>query len=182
MAGDPLAKVKTGDQARLPAEAFNAFADSARQSRQHANDVGRAAALPDMGLQQMLVQSQTADHLICHRLDSAGLSGGVEQWDEGSVDVYVRKPPTLQRTRYDGLTIAGKSYSYSSNSVRTVTSGDTTERQQITEDYLSGFTVIYAALCNAMEATDPDDTSSERTPLVDINLDGRAWAMVEDDS
>jgi len=183
---DPLRKVSPGDRLSIPASTFNAFVDAARYVRNRQTDqYGRTSAL-DFALQQMVVKSVQPDHLICRRLKPNG--------EEGSLDVYVLKPWTLRRTPFDGLTIGEKTYTYHSNTARTVTRGDSededaeSEYQRITPDYATidngdGIDcVIFAAMTDVLGQLDPEDVySDEHTLLVDVNVDGRAWAVSEEE-
>jgi hypothetical protein len=134
--------------------------------------LGGSPAALDFALQQMVVQSVGPDHLVCRRLEPDG--------SVGVLDVYVLKPWTLRQTPFDGQTINSKTYEYQDNATRTVTQGSEEETQAITPDYTVD-DVIFAALTNVLGQLDPEDVyEPDRTVLVDVNVDGRAWAVMED--
>ena len=135
-------------------------------------DIGRRPSAPDYALQQMVVKLVEADHLVCRRL---GPDGG-----EGELDVCVLKPWTLRRTPFDGQAIGGKTYEYTDNTTRIVSMDDESENQAITPDYEIDC-IIFAAITDVLGQLDPEDVySPERTVLVDVNVDGRAWAVAEE--
>ena len=79
-------------------------------------------------------------------------------------------------------TIGGKRYEYTGNTARTVSMGEDSESQAITPDYETGC-VIFAAMTDVLGQLDPEDVySPERTVLVDVNVDGRAWAVAEEET
>lgn len=86
----------------------------------------------------------------------------------GDVDISVLKPWTLRRTPFDGLTVNGVSYAYAGADVRVATSGDDSETQYITQDYFIG-AVIYV-----------QETNEPGADVIDVNVDGRAWAKGDD--
>lgn len=90
-------------------------------------------------------------------------AGGLEA---GTVDITVLKPWTLRRTPFDGETVDGIDYTYSSAVEREATDGETTETQQVTPDYFVG-AVIYVVAVN-----------EDQADVIDANVDGRAWAVV----
>lgn len=112
-------------------------------------------------LQQFILVTVNDDTLTCHTWDGT---------TEGTDNITVAKPHALRKTEWDGLTIAGITYTYASAIERTASNGsDPDEDQQITPDYIEGTTVIYAARCIT--------TGIAGVILVDVNADGRAWAL-----
>jgi hypothetical protein len=169
---DALKKVSPGQRLNIPARSYNAFIDAARFARDRQTDIGGGPVAPPFALQRLAVQSVGADHLVCRHLEPDG--------SVGTVDVFAAKPWTLRRTPFDGQTIDGKSFVYSDNATRTVTKDAQEETQAITPDYAVD-DVIFAAVTDVLGQIDPEDVYDPgRTVLVDANVDGRAWAVVED--
>lgn len=93
---------------------------------------------------------------------------------EGDEDVFIAKPPSLQRSTLDGKTRAGISYVYTGNVSRTATrTNGATEKQVVVDVYWIGDVII---------ATSPIKRGTgvvvEGVPLVwmDDNRAGRAFA------
>ena len=87
--------------------------------------------------------------------------------------ITVAKPPSLQRTPFDGKTINGVYYSYIDNQTRTATNATAQETQTISPSYdgSTGYSpgnVVYARW--ASNGTDVDDVG-----YIDVNVDARAW-------
>tara|TARA_R110002051_G_scaffold212810_1_gene277862 strand:+ start:248 stop:919 length:672 start_codon:yes stop_codon:yes gene_type:complete len=87
--------------------------------------------------------------------------------------ITVAKPPSLQRTPFDGKTINGVLYSYIDNQTRTATSSTATETQAISPSYdgSTGYSpgdVVYTRWVS--NGTDVEDVL-----YIDINVDARAW-------
>jgi hypothetical protein len=175
---DAFKKVSPGQRLNIPAEAYNAFVDAARYARDRQADMGGRPSALDFALQQMIVKSVAADHLVCRRLEPDGRDNdGNDMYSEGALDVCVLKPWTLRRTPFDGETIGGKTYEYQDNATRTVTEDEESENQAITPDYETDC-VIFAAMTDVRGQLDPEDVYEPgRTVLVDVNVDGRAWAV-----
>lgn len=112
---------------------------------------------------QMQIQSDQGDYLICRSLDAAG--------NVGTGDIFVLKPWILRRTPFDGLTVNGTAYVYSSNGERLA---DGTETQKITQDYFAGAEITAIPLGLVIEiATDVF------AQLIDMNDSARAWCEPE---
>jgi uncharacterized protein YodC (DUF2158 family) len=96
----------------------------------------------------------------------------------GTVDVFVAKPPLLQRTPYDGVTENGVTYAYSTSTQRTATPGGT---QTVTPPWnLPDTTVTPNYPGDVVEvAYDPSTglTDPNNNPVVwrDTNDGGRTW-------
>jgi hypothetical protein len=171
--GSAFRKVSPGQRLSIPAGAYNAFVDAARYARDRQADLGGRPSAVDFALQQMIVKSVEPDHLVCRRLEPDG--------SIGILDVCVLKPWTLRRTPFDGQTVGGKTYEYQDNAARTVTQDEESENQAITPDYETDC-VIFAAMTDVRGQLDPEDVfSPNRTVLVDVNVDGRAWAVFEEE-
>lgn len=109
-------------------------------------------------------------------------------WDgttDGTTDIYIAKPFKLRETltgeTIDNIAVA---YSYSSSgfdtylirTARATISGQvTSEKQIVVPRYLVG-DKIYAMPCSAAVITASDGLSIGTITLIDINVDGRAWA------
>jgi hypothetical protein len=177
---DAFTKVSPGQRLEIPATAYNAFVDAARFARDRQAGMGVRPSPLAYAFQQMVVKSVEPDHLVCRRLEPDGRDDdGNDIYSEGALDVCVLKPWTLRRTPFDGETIDEKSYEYQDNETRTVTRDDEEENQAITPDYETGC-VIFAAMTDVRGQLDPEDVyEPHRTVLVDVNVDGRAWAVFE---
>jgi hypothetical protein len=118
-------------------------------------------------LQQMVVVSDEGDYLECHNLNALGV--------EGTQTIYVLKPWYLRRSPFDGETVGGYSYVYSSNYERARTEDDSTasEELQIIDPLYFEDCVIYAAKMNLSVEVDTDIFSS----WIDVNLDARRWIL-----
>ena len=180
--GDAFKKVAPGQRLKISAGAYNAFVDSARYARDRQADLGGRPSALDFALQQMIVKSVEADHLVCRRLEQNGRDDdGNDLYGEGALDVCVLKPWTLRRSPFDGKTIGGKAYEYQDNATRAVTKDEESENQAITPDYETDC-VIFAAITDVRGQLDPEDVFlPHRTVLVDVNVDGRAWAVFEEE-
>ena len=126
----------------------------------------------DGTLQRGLLNSVEADHYV---LDNVGSSG----------TVVVAKPYELQKTPFDGNTIAyvdengssyNASYAYTTGAAtlravkRTVTVASYVETQTIVPIYKPGFHyVFYGTVANGTGVAAAPD-------FIDVNADGRAWA------
>lgn len=113
---------------------------------------------------QFRVKSVYADLLVCRTWDGA---------DEGGEDVLVAKPYLLRRSPFDGQTRDGISYAYTSHFERTATLDEETEDQVIVPSYVED-DLIYG-ISNIEGGTNV--TNAE---FLDINADGRAWALGDD--
>ncbi|MDR1611882.1 MAG: hypothetical protein LBT97_03755 [Planctomycetota bacterium] len=182
--GDAFRKVSPGQRLSISAGAYNAFVDAARYARDRQADLGGRPSAFDFALQQMVVKStRFPDHLECRRLTHSGRdSNDNDKYAEGEFNVYVLKPWALRCTPFDGKTINGMIYRYNGNMIRTVwnADGNGSEVQIITPNYEINC-IIYAAMADIRGQLDPEDVSSPyRTVLVDVNVDGRAWATTGD--
>jgi len=92
--------------------------------------------------------------------------------DANAATVYVAKPYELRRTPFDGETISGITYTYTSESEREATDGVDTETQFITPNYVVG-NEIYAA--KVQGDTGVDDPTPTAIVYIELNQ-GRAWA------
>ena len=98
-----------------------------------------------------------------------------EKPGDASVVVYVAKPPSLQRTPFDGETIGGVTYTYSTDTTRTADDGVTSEDQIVTEDYLVGGDVY--ALGPSVDGTGVVTEGGSPVVVSYIQIaETRAWA------
>jgi len=114
---------------------------------------------------QLVIVSVEDDHLVCHSWDGE---------TAGNTDILVAKPYLLRRTPFDGGERDGVSYDYTSSIQRTATKDATTETQVIVPTYVAD-DVIYAARFTD-GGTDVVDDDYQRVSMIDMNVDGRAWA------
>jgi hypothetical protein len=133
---------------------------------------GKAHAPParKAGLEavRMRVQSVSEDHLVCRTW-----KGG----ESGTVDILVAKPWELRKTGWDGQTIDGITYTYSSGTARSATDGVDTENQVITSPYtVSGGYVDIVAIRYFQGGTDVT-VANKAVEWLDLNLAARAWAV-----
>jgi hypothetical protein len=142
-------------------------------------DTERSRSTP---IRQFLVNSIQNDFYTCFEWD--GSSPGNEQ-------VYVARPFEHRVSNFNGRTIAYNSdgdafsatYAYSSATRRTKTIAGVAETQVLVPLFKTGFSVIYA-----IEVSDPltsgasfqtiTDPNGAPITLLDLNVDGRAWAEV----
>jgi hypothetical protein len=88
--------------------------------------------------------------------------------------VYIAKPYELRRSPFDGETISGVTYSYTSNSERDASDGVDTETQFITPNYVAG-AEIYATTPNGGTGVVTEGMSPVAVTYLEMNQ-GRAWA------
>ncbi len=102
---------------------------------------------------------------------------------------YVAKPYLLRRSPFDtsagfsGSGWNGNAYVYTSGYTRTATNGGNSETQAIVPAYVAG-DMIFATVPDSTGATLPAGTAATAgttqtataIPLLDLNVDGRAWA------
>lgn len=109
------------------------------------------------GIRLLTYRSSSGDSMIC--------------WDANSQNITVAKPYLLRRTPFDGLTRSGISYAYSSDIARTATLDATTESQVIVPSFVTGDLLFVADEISG-------GTGVDGVSLIDLNVDGRAWAQV----
>lgn len=92
--------------------------------------------------------------------------------DADSNTVYVAKPYELRRTPFDGETIGGVTYTYTSASEREATDGVDTETQFITPAYVVGAEIFAIKVQGntGVQTAEPADIL-----YIEMNQ-GRAWA------
>lgn len=128
--------------------------------------VGKTYISPASGdgkVKQAIIKAIHGDYLIVHSYDTDLV--------EGSTDIYVMKPWTLRRTPFDGLTILGTTYTYTTDVTRTAVNSPTTENQYTTPDYVIG-NIIYIVPTDIILDLGTGLTAT----MIDVNVDGRAWA------
>jgi len=114
------------------------------------------------------------DHLICRRL---------EDIDDSEEDIKVIKSETTRKSAFDGKTIDGKSFSYSSRNVRIVDDGEDAEQQEIIPPYVekdSSYdgSEIIAAKVNVDDIDVSDDVKEDASH---IEVTNRNWGRIEEE-
>lgn len=124
-------------------------------------DTGQAGAT----VSRFKVQAIHTDYLTCRSWDGTTL---------GSIDVNIAMPWDLRRTPFDGQTVNGVTYTYTTDIQRTATDGTNTETHVITPPYFAD-AEIYAArgLVGGAGVT----VDGAALAWIDLNLAGRAWAV-----
>jgi hypothetical protein len=90
--------------------------------------------------------------------------------------VYVAKPYEIRQTPFDGMTIGGVTYTYTSASERVATGGFDEETQFITPSY-----VVDAEIFAVKVRGETGVETAEPAPILYIELNqGRAWAYDPD--
>jgi len=108
------------------------------------------------------------DYLVCNPYDAAG--------NPTTAVVYVMRPYSIRRTPFDGLTVGGVSYAYSSN-VRRVATAAVIETQYITPDLNDGDVIYAVRLKESFPLTIGGTTNWH-----DLNVDAREWAHLPNSS
>lgn len=121
-----------------------------------------AVDLTDALTQLMQVQSESDDTIVC------------TVWPAAGIPIVVAKPPHLQRTTYDGQTVDGKTYAYSSQTERTVTTDDEEYTETINEEYSPGVSLILAA-----QPID-GETNVDSASWIDLNLAARRFVREDE--
>jgi hypothetical protein len=127
-----------------------------------------AAAEAGSKVQQFKLKEVFGDYIRCHSWDGT---------TEGQPDVFIAKPFRLRRDPFDQQTIVfddyTASFSYTNNTKRTSTIDGVAEEQVVVPHYKPDLDIIYAIDCDGLAITTNDD---EPISMIDLNLDGRAWA------
>lgn len=90
--------------------------------------------------------------------------------------VAVAKPHLLQRSTFDGLTINGVTYAYSSSTVRTATSSEGTVTQTVSPEYYANEVISCARSFTVIaDHTGLRDDDGAPIEWVDVNSSGRLW-------
>lgn len=125
-------------------------------------------------LQWLRVNAVRANYYVCHSWDGS---------TEGSDPIYVARPfnhrNSIASETIDGVAI---SYSYTSTTGRiasfTIDSVGYTETQIMVPWFISTTTTIAATTLATGIVTASPDTTDIPISLIDLNIDGRAWAAV----
>ncbi len=118
--------------------------------------------------------SMGQDHIVCREWD--GVTPGTQ-------DVLIAKPYKL-RYSITHQDIGGVGVDYSSYSLtgqtRLATGGTDTETQIIVDRYLVDDLIFAISATTLVEVTtgSPPDEVTQKLGLLDLNVDGRAWAAV----
>lgn len=136
-------------------------------------------------IQQLLLKSIENDFYTCRSWNGE---------TEGTVDIYVARPFGHRLSNFNGQSIAWSSdgdsftatYSYESATKRTKTINGIAETQVLVPYFKSDFDLIYAITvkepitirsgASYARLLDPDDRPIK---LLDLNVEGRAWAKLE---
>ena len=123
-------------------------------------------------IRPLVILSVEIDHLITRSYDFATAV-------VGSVDILVALPWLLRRTPFDLVTVAGITYTYSTNIQRLADDGTTTETQVIVPNYQGQDSpydgdIIFAA--SGIQGGTGVTVSGQPLSLLDLNVGGRAWA------
>lgn len=105
------------------------------------------------------------DHLVCNTWDGTAAGSGA---------VLIAKPYLLRRTPFHGKTRDGITYSYAAAQSRTATLGADSENQVVVPNYVAGDVIYAADVASKGGAGVAVDGRTVR--LLDMNVDGRAWA------
>jgi len=126
-------------------------------------------------VRQYLFVSEEEDRILCRRLKD----GSTFQDGSDPLDVLISKPHTARRSIWEDEEINGISYVYpveENHSLRIATRvGEDPEKnppvyQRWVPPYIPDFSIIYAVEVE-------DGTEVGATTLIDMNVDGRAWAV-----
>lgn len=119
------------------------------------------------------VKSVGPDHLVCRTFNHGTSS-------EGTVDIDVAKSPELRRFLFDTLTINGLTYTYISNTERSVTDGTVTELQKIKPDYIDPGSPVVRQLIFAITPVTGQTgvTTAQEVIWQDLDVDSRKWVVV----
>lgn len=124
----------------------------------------REARPPRLGLYQVLVKTIDDNVLTCVYYDGT---------TEGQT-IYVAMPHELRRAAWEGQTVSGVTYTYSSSQTRSATDGVDTITEVITPLYVADYTRLIVARVDNLE--DLTDGSSNVADFMDLNAGGRQWA------
>lgn|SRR5205809_858770 len=175
-----LEEIRDFNLANVPVQSFNTR--TTRTSRGTAITTNRTSpATEPEKIKQYLLIAVHEDHLNCYEMLRDGY---------GTELVYIAKPHGLRKSPWDNHTVDGEVYEVDDDdsTKRTASTGGATEAQRVVPYYVEGFSVIYAAeigdSLNLQVETDPGDpdaippieATEEEITLVDLNVDGRAWA------
>lgn len=116
------------------------------------------------------------------------------EWDgttAGTEEIYVARVQEHRVSEFNGRTVAysqdgdsfSATYAYTSATKRTKTISGTAETQRIVPYLKDGFTIIYAIeigfpITAGASNTPITDPNGDPITLLDLNVDGRAWAKV----
>jgi hypothetical protein len=175
-----LEEIRDFNLANVPVQSFNTR--TTRTSRGTAITTNRTSpATEPEKIKQYVLIAVHEDHLNCYELTEQGLQTEL---------IYIAKPHGLRKTPWHNQTIDGETYTFdpTDSTKRTAATGGATEAQRVVPYYVESFSVIYAAeigeSINLQVETDPGDPGAippispteEEITLIDLNVDGRAWA------
>lgn len=122
---------------------------------------GQGAAAHATLLRPFRYKSHDGEHLVCRAFD-----GDVE----GAVDVLVGLPYTLRQL----ASRAGLDFTYSSPFAREADDGSETEDQVLVPSYEVNDVIYAARVLGGTQLVDDDDYV---VAFIDVNVDGRQWAV-----
>lgn len=125
---------------------------------------GEPPRLNDLAGRRFKVTAIHGDYLTCRTWDGA---------TQGNADVLVARPWDLQRTPFDGQTVNGVTYTFTSDVERSATDGVTTEVHVVTPPYFVGCEIRAFMHIQSSGLT----VGSVTVYWEDINVAGRAWAV-----
>lgn len=117
------------------------------------------------GTQQVRLISVDDDYLVCKTLDNS--------LNLGSEELRVAKSYKLRRSPFDGETLNGLTFNYTSSVQRTVTTTlGSSQTQYVIPAYRAGTDILYITT----SMTSVEDDLGDFCKYIDLNTDGRGWA------
>lgn len=164
-ASDQKARLFRRGQRTIPARQINQLVEGINKPLVGVNSLKQSDVLPKGGssVSVFYFVSDEGDYLICE--------------DESENQILVAKPYELRRTPFDGETVNGISYTYTSNSERSADDGEDQEDQFITPDYVAGGE-IYATKPKKGTGVETDDEPPAKVKYLEVDQ-GRTWATPE---
>jgi len=153
----------------IPAAQLNQLVDSVTRLTVGTNKAKQLrpgkTAVPWFTVHRLSLVAIYGDYLACETLGYT------------PVTINVAKPPQLQRTPFDGETVNGVTYTYSTDTTRTADDGVETEDQVVTEDYVIGGDIY--ALGPIVNGTGVVTEGGSPVAVAYIQIaESRAWAKV----
>jgi len=109
-----------------------------------------------------LLKENGDDTIVCQLLDNAGTEIGT---------VVVARPPDLQRTRIDGQTVNGVTFTWTGQDALQATDGSDTEDWRVTPDYIEDYDILFIS-------QPPGGTGLPGIVWQDNNVNSRVWAVL----
>jgi hypothetical protein len=137
----------------------------------------------DSTIRQYRIKSIQNDFYTCRTWNGS---------EEGTTDISIARPFEHRVSNFNGQSVAYSSdgdvftatYSYTSATKRTKTVSGVAETQVLVPYFKTDFHLIYAVNVSAPLTAGPSntpitDTNDNPITLLDLNVDGRAWAKLE---